>query len=276
MSYKTIIVHVDSGARCQVRVELAIRLAREHSAHLVALHAPGAIDIPRYIVQTEWASIVESRKRETQEQARRAEASFNKAATAAGLKSAEWRTTDQDAVAVTTLHARYADLLVLGQRDRSEDLPLEADFVELVTLAAGRPVLVVPYAGRFDTLATRIIVAWNGSREATRALTDALPLLRKATEVQVLAINPEASQHGPLPGADIGLYLARHDVRVQVKNEHADDIDVGNVLLSRAADFGADLIVMGAYGQSRLKELVMGGASRTVIESMTVPVLLSH
>lgn len=276
MSYKTILVHVDSGMRSPVRVDLAIRLAREHDAHLIALNAPSSVNMPSYIARTRWASMVEFHKDEIEEQTRRAEHGFRQAVTAAGIMNAEWRTSEEDPVALTNLHARYADLLVLGQRDPGEDLPLATDFVEQVVLASGRPALVVPYAGQFDTLTKRVIVAWNGSREATRALTDALPLLRQATEVLVFAINPDERQHGPVPGADIGLYLARHGVRVQVKHEQADDIDAGNVLLSRAADFDADLIVMGAYGRSRLRELIMGGVSRTVIDSMTVPVLLSH
>jgi nucleotide-binding universal stress UspA family protein len=143
-------------------------------------------------------------------------------------------------------------------------------------LAAGRPVVILPSVGTFATLGRRILVAWNPSREATRAVTDAIPLLRLADLVHVMAVNPKATEHGTVAGADIGLYLARHGVRVEIKTDHGAEIDVGNELLSRAADLDADLIVMGGYGHSRLKEWVLGGATRTILESMTVPVLMSH
>ena len=121
-----------------------------------------------------------------------------------------------------------------------------------------------------------MLVAWNASREATRALTDSIPLLREAETVHVIAFDPAAAPHGEVPGADIGLYLARHGIKVTVSQQTAPDVDVGNQLLSRAADLNADLIVMGAWGHSRLHELVMGGVTQTILRSMTVPVLMSH
>ena len=142
-------------------------------------------------------------------------------------------------------------------------------------LAAGRPVLILPSAGSFPTIGKRILIAWSLSREATRAVTDADPLLRLADTVHVMAVM-RRDEHGDVPGADIGLYLARHGVRVQVKSDQGAEIDVGNELLSRAADLDADLIVMGGYGHSRLKEWVLGGATRTILASMTAPVLMSH
>jgi len=175
-----------------------------------------------------------------------------------------------------TLHARYADLVLIGQTDASDDSKVPTDFPERLVLAAGRPVLILPAVGKFATIGKRILIAWNPSREATRAVTDAIPLLQRADNVHVMAVNPKAGEHGSVPGADIGLYLARHGVRVDVKTDHGAEIDVGNELLSRAADLDADLIVMGGYGHSRLKEWVLGGATRTILESMTAPVLMSH
>jgi nucleotide-binding universal stress UspA family protein len=174
------------------------------------------------------------------------------------------------------LHARYADLVVVGQPDEKDASGVEPDFVGRLLLAAGRPVLVVPYAGSFADTGKRVLVAWNASREATRALTDSIPLLREAEAVHVIAFDPAAAAHGEVPGADIGLYLARHGIKVTVSQQSAPDVDVGNQLLSRAADLNADLIVMGAWGHSRLQELVMGGVTQTILQSMTVPVLLSH
>jgi nucleotide-binding universal stress UspA family protein len=145
-------------------------------------------------------------------------------------------------------------------------------------LEVGRPVLVVPSVGQFPTLGQRVLVAWNASREATRAVHDALPLLRRSRRTQVVVINPQggAGGHGDIPGADIGLHLSRHGVNAVCERISADDVETGALLLSRAADEGADLIVMGAYGHSRLSELVLGGATRHILRHMTVPVLLSH
>jgi nucleotide-binding universal stress UspA family protein len=167
--------------------------------------------------------------------------------------------------------------LILGQAvAEEEDVP--AGFAEHVVLAAGRPVLMIPYAGQPAALGERVLVAWNASRESTRALTDALPLLQRAAQVDVLTVNarPGRDGHGEMPGADIALYLARHGVSANVHPTHGEDIGVGEWLLSRAADLGTDLIVMGAYGHSRLREMVLGGATRTILQSMTVPVLMSH
>jgi nucleotide-binding universal stress UspA family protein len=276
MTYKTILVHVDNGKYCPARLDIAVGLARRFDAHLVGLHALTAVRLPAYAIAEAGATLIEAQKAVANDQANRAERLFAKATGGAGLNSVEWRVSADDAVDAITLHARYADLVVLGQPRERDGAGVEMDFPERVVMAAGRPVLMVPYAGKFDTVGKRALVAWNAGREATRALTDAIPLLREAEQVHVVAFNPEGTAHGAVIGADIGLYLARHKVPVEVAYHRADDIDVGNQLLSRVADLGIDLIVMGAYGHSRMRELVMGGATRTILESMTAPVLLSH
>ena len=276
MSYKTILVHIDSGSHCATRVEVAVRLARQHDAHLVALHAIAPFEPPGYVMAEMGPAILDAQKHAAAVELARSETEFTKQTTAAGFTNIEWRTAIDDPVEAMTLHARYADLVVIGQADAADGSNIAADFPERLVLAAGRPVLILPSAGRFTSIGKRILVAWNPSREATRAVTDAIPLLRLADSVHVMAVNPKSGEHGNVPGADIGLYLARHGVRVEVKTDHGAEIDVGNELLSRAADLDADLIVMGGYGHSRLKEWVLGGATRTILESMTAPVLMSH
>jgi nucleotide-binding universal stress UspA family protein len=276
MSYKTILVHIDPGKRCATRVEVAIRLAQQHDAHLVALHALAPFEPPGYVMAEMGPAIIDSQKHAAAAELVRTERLFNEQASAAGLRNAEWRTAIDDPVDAMTLHARYADLVVVGQTDHTDGSNVPSDFPERLVLAAGRPVLILPSVGSFPTLGKRVLIAWNASREATRALTDAIPMLRAAASVNVMAVNPRRGEHGKLPGADIGLYLARHGVRVDVKTDLGAEIDVGNELLSRAADLDADLIVMGCYGHSRLKEWVLGGATRTILESMTAPVLMSH
>lgn len=276
MGYKTILVHIDPSKRCAVRVEVSIRLAQQHDAHLVALHAIAPFEPPGYVMAEMGTALVEAQKRAAADETALAGREFAKQTTAAGFSNTEWRSAIDDPVEAMTLHARYADLVVVGQTESAGGAGVDSDFPARLVLASGRPVLIVPSAGRFTTIGKRILVSWNASREATRAVTDAIPMLRLADSVHVMAVNPKHGEHGSVPGADIGLYLARHGVRVEVKTDHGAEIDVGNELLSRAADLDADLIVMGGYGHSRLQEWVLGGATRTVLESMTAPILMSH
>ncbi len=276
MSFKTILVHIDPGKRCSARVEIATRLALQHDAHLVGLHTLAPFQPPGYVMAEMGPAIIETQRRAAVTEIAQAESEFTRQTSAAGVRSVEWRTTVDDPVNALTLHARYADLIVIGQADPADDSPMPSDFPERLVLASGRPVLILPSVGSFPSIGKRILVAWNPSREATRAVTDAIPLLRLADNVHIMAVNPKVDEHGAVAGGDIGLYLARHGVRVEIKTDHGAEIDVGNELLSRAADLDADLIVMGGYGHSRLKEWVLGGATRTILESMTVPVLMSH
>jgi nucleotide-binding universal stress UspA family protein len=278
MSYKTILVHVDNGARAPVRIGVAGALARRFDAHLIGLHALTVVKLPGYArVAVEGGTRLEEYQAKLAvDAARQAKQVFERGVSAAGIAKSEWRESRDDAAESVPLHARYADLVVVGQPNATDAGAVEPDFPERLLLAAGRPLLVVPYAGDFTEVGKRAIVAWNASREAARAVTDAIPLLREAKTVQLVAFNPDAAAHGDVPGADVGLFLARHGIKVTVSQQTADDVDVGNQLLSRAADLDADLIVMGGYGHSRLKELVLGGVTRTLLESMTVPVLMSH
>lgn len=277
MAYKTILVHIDSGKRCPVRIQTAIELARRFEAKLIGLNAVTPIELPGYVLSgIGGESIARLQKQGADEQVARARAVFDKAVSAAGLSAAEWRASPQDAVTAVTLHGRYADLIVVGQPSDEDDAGVAGGFAVDVVLTGGRPVLMLPYMGNFATIGKRVLIGWNASREATRAVTDAIPFLRQAESARVIVINPRPGEHGAMPGSDIALYLARHGVNVEVQVDQAVEIDAGNEILSRAADFGADLIVMGAYGQSRFREMVMGGASRTIIASMTVPVLLSN
>ena len=277
MSYKTILVHLDSGKRTAERVELALRLAETYDAHLVGQFALSAPRIPSYALAEAGPVVVAAEARFRAEAARAAQALFQKVTARLG-RSAEWRTTTRDALAAMRLSSRYADLVVAGQRDPEDGLGMAPDFAEELVLSAGRPVLFVPYAGHFEHVGRRILVAWNTGREAARAVTDALPLLQRASVVQLVAFDPRrgGADHGDIPGADIGLVLARHGVKVAVEQQQSDEVDVGNQILSRAADLEADLIVMGAYGHSRVRELVLGGVTRTLLDTMTVPVSMSH
>lgn len=277
MTYKTILVHLDNRPRCAERLDLAFGLAAQFDAHLVGLYAPGAPRIPSYALAEAGPTVREMLEQRRAESASEAQARFRDAVKKHGDTSAEWRASDGDADAAVRQSARYADLVVAGQPEPEDEGDLRGLADELA-LSAGRPVLFVPYAGRFAAPGKRVLVAWDAGREAARAVTDALPLLQRAEAVEVAAFDPERGRrgHGEQPGADIALYLARHGVKVTVRRQSGAGFEVGAQILSRAADASADLIVMGAYGHSRVRELVLGGATRSMLEAMTVPVLMSH
>jgi nucleotide-binding universal stress UspA family protein len=277
MSYKTILVHLDSPPRSAEWLALAFGLAAQFEAHLVGLYAPGARRIPSYALAEAGLALRDLLEQRWAENTRQAEKQFRDAAARHGNAGAEWRASDADAAAAVCLSARYADLVVAAQPE-PQDAAETRFLAEELALSVGRPVLFVPYAGRFAAAGKRVLIAWDGGREAARAVSDALPFLERAEAVEVAVFDAERGRrdHGEQPGADIGLYLARHGVKVTVHRQSGAGFDVGAQILSRAADTGSDLIVMGAYGHSRVRELVLGGVTRSMLEAMTVPVLMSH
>jgi len=275
--YKSILVHYDAGKTAPARLQVAFELAALSGAHVAALYAVSAVPEPSY--GYEGAQIVrEAQQRLRAEMRDAARRSYDETVRRAGFERAEWRETGADALGAVALHARYADLVVIGQQPPELPGGVDRQFERSLPLASGRPVLIVPQAMERRPLCRHVLVAWNASREAARAVSDALPLLRRASHVHVLVLSPEISTaaHGEEPGADIALFLARHGVKLTVSRYEAVGIDAGNLLLSRAFDLSSDLIVMGAWGHSRLRELVLGGVTRTLLESMTVPVLMAH
>jgi len=277
MSYKTILVHLDHRPRTSARLALAFRLAERFEAHVTGMFAPGMARLPSYAYADGGPALRDLLEQRQTELAKEARARFQEFAARNGAGRSEWRVAHGDADVAMRLSARYADLVVAGQPEESDEGELRGLGEELA-LSAGRPVLFVPYAGQFDDVGRRVMICWDAGREAARAVTDALPFLQSAEAVEVTAFDPEraARRHGEEPGADIGLYLARHGVKVTVARQSGAGFEVGAQILSRAADMNADLIVMGAFGHSRVRELVLGGATRTLLESMTVPVLMSH
>jgi len=275
--YKTILVHYDGGKGAPVRLATAIEIAATFGAHVACLYAVSALPAPAYTHEASEV-MLEAQRRMLGEMREAARRGYDECLRRTGFEAAEWRQSDDDARDAVELQARYADLVVIGQHDAESPGGVGGEFERSVPLAVGRPVLVVPYAFERRPVGHRVLVAWNSSREAARAVSDALPLLKRAGHVHVAAFRPSqaGAAHGEEPGADIGLYLTRHGVKVTVSRYDAPDVDVGNQLLSRAFDLSADLIVMGAWGHSRLREFVLGGVTRTLLESMTVPVLMSH
>jgi nucleotide-binding universal stress UspA family protein len=216
----------------------------------------------------------EQRRRELEEEARRLGEEFVRRCERPGL-AVEWRVAHGDLAKVVAAQSRYADLLVLGPSSPVEMIALDGRHLAVpVVLAAGRPVLFVP-TGAAPGVGRRIAVAWDGSREAARAVADALPLLAGAEKVWVLLVRPRVAAGEEPPGADVAHHLGRHGAKVELVRIDEEG-DTGALLLRRSAALGADLLVMGAYGHSRLRDLVLGGATRTVVERARLPVLMSH
>lgn len=275
--YKTILVHFDSTARAAQRLSLAARLADEFDAHLVAVYSVVSPLYSEPFVADGGAFVAQELLRFQERKNSEAKARFEKAQ-ASITRQIEWRIAAGDPAAVVNEQARYADLVVVGQYDPDQNNDTQPDFVGRVILGCARGVLVVPYAGDFPSVGKRPMVAWNAGREAARAVGAAMPLLRRAESVHINSFNAKANKggHGDLVGADIATYLARQGVKAEVSATAAHDIDVGNQILSRAEDNNIDLVVMGGYGHSRAFEFIMGGSTRTILQSMTVPVLFAH
>jgi nucleotide-binding universal stress UspA family protein len=274
MAFKDLLVCLDSHPSVDARIGLATDLARQCDAHLTGLHVVPLIDMPGYYTPEAIQLAIHLRRSASDAFRETVGTRFNEALRRNGV-AGELRIVEADVAPHAVLNARYVDLAILGQLDPDRPDPAAVPPDEIL-LNAGRPLLIVPYIGAQRPPGERVIVAWNAGREATRAVNDALPLLQAAKVVRVLCINPDRSgPHGEDPGADIALHLARHGVRTDVSTLRTDISDA-DMLLSNAADFDADLIVMGAYGHSRARELVLGGVTRHLLEHMTVPVFMSH
>lgn len=278
MSYKTVLVHCDANSKTAQRLAVAVQLAQRHGAHLVGVHVQEPFNVPPFaegaIVMDDLFTAYDTAAKADQAAAA---ATFQKSVKGSGL-STEWRLAKGYADVELAVQARYADIVVLGQTRPDDESLTPTDLPETIALSTGRPALLVPHIGAPSKVGKTIMLCWNASRESARAASDALPLLREAEKVIVLVVDPRSSNrgHGAEPGADAAAWLSRHGVKVTVQRDVAADADVASVILSRAADHDVDLIVMGLYGHSRMREMVLGGASRTMLSSMTVPVLVAH
>jgi nucleotide-binding universal stress UspA family protein len=275
MPLKDLLVHVDTGKEAEATLDAAIALATVHDCHLVGLGVSPPLDIPTYAAGNLPSSVFTVLEEREAERLGKAEELFRTRIRQAGrVERSEWRLDYGLPESVVGLHARYADLALVTQSNPTLEERRFIDLPEDLVLSAGRPALIIPYIGAPNGIGKNVIVAWNASREAARAVADAMPLLEQAEKVKVVVAGAEPI--GDLPGADIAVHLARHGINVGVHRAVVDDIDVGDVLLNRVTDLGADLMVMGGYGRSRLRELVLGGATRHILEHMTIPVLMSH
>jgi nucleotide-binding universal stress UspA family protein len=274
MPLRDLLVHLDPSRHCPARVKLAVALAGRAGAHLTGLYVTPRLEVPPFLADQFAPAALDDAFATVAFQRDEARKVFE-AATGASGSAAEWMELMGDASVVVPAQAHFADMTILGQSDPAETLQgSDRSLPEYVAMTSGRPVLMVPYAGDFESVGERVLVAWNGSPQAARAVNDALPLLTRAKAVTVLEIDPPPEAEDG--GSDIGRHLRRHGIPVEMARTTGRGIDVADLLLSRAADASADLIVMGVYGHSRRREIILGGVSRYVFQHMTVPVLMSH
>lgn len=268
MPYKTLLVHADADDGLAARVALAASIARAQDARALFVYALRAPTVMALYGEHVPASVIELQIQAERDTAAAIRAKVEEQCRREGLRM-EWRQVEGSAPQVLASAGAVADLIVMAQDAADSD---GSDVAE-TALTAGRPILCVPHSGSFPTVGRRVLLAWNGSRESARAAHDAIPLLRGAERVVLFAADEDG---GVATAADAAAHLAAHGVKVELRRAALGDVDAGTALLNAVTDDGVDLLVMGAYGHSRFREFVFGGATRTVLRSMTVPTLLSH
>lgn len=270
--YRSLLIHLDPLDEAGTALDQAVRLARSLDCHLVGLAPTGRLPLRPGLLGADEALAL-AMEGLHQRAAMRAQR-FEERCRAEGLPSFEAVVDDEEPARSIVRHAHCSDLVIIGQARQ----PGDGATVEQVVLQCARPALLVPAVGHFDTLGENVLVSWNDSPEAARALADAMPLLCQARQVHVLQYEEpleEATDAMRKRLEAVRQWLAWHGVEATVQIA-STEIDIGNALLSRAAETGVDLLVMGAYGHSRWSERILGGTTRTLLQSMTLPVLMSH
>lgn len=280
MPLRDLLVVLENSPASPLRLEAAVRLAKATSAHLTALCLVPEPFLPPMLGAHIPADLLAQQLAESERAADARLAAAMASAQQKGVQCSVLRETDavDRLPAILARHARRADLTLIGQPDLEHDeldMPL---LVEAAFMQSGRPALVLPSDGTLAASPQRIVVAWDGSREAARAVNDALPFCEGANKVVVLVVDAKAhaNELGAEPGAGIAAHLARHGVRVAVAQASSGSLGIGGTILAKVQEQRADLLVMGGYGHSRLREVILGGATKHMLERLTTPVLISH
>ena len=274
---KDVVVNLATGASRGFAGEYAVSVAEAFQAHVAAIAFAYDPVLPPALMGGIPADFIESQRAKAEEAASAAVARFEEAARRAGV-SAESRVLAASVAGASDLFGRMArrfDLAVVGQAEPDKAAPEEL-IAETALFESGRPVLLVPYIQNAGLKLDKVLVCWDGSRSAARATADAMPFLTRADSIEVVIVAGERGKGDEIPGADVGQHLARHALKVNVKRIVATETDVASAILSYVADASADLIVMGGYGHSRLREFILGGVTRGILAAMTVPTLMSH
>jgi len=281
MAYKDILIHIDDSKACAARIEAAISLAKRQEASLTGVALALKSTISTYIGVDIPSSLTEAQQEIVARAADSAIAKFEAAAKEAGVQSTSSivKCSATKAPARLSFLARHSDICFLGQPNPDEaGAAFKESLLEGVLFASGRPVYIVPYIGRPQVKVRKAVIAWDGGKKAVRAVNDAIPLLQGRSEVIILVINPEKRQtaHGNQPGVNIAAHLERHGVKTRIEQQSHVEIPADTMILNFLSDEGADLLIMGAYSHSRLREKAFGGVTNTILHQMTAPVLMSE
>lgn len=274
---KDLVVNLTVGTDHDPAAQFAISIGSTFQAHVTGIAFAYDPSITPTIMDGVTAGWIEAQRAENLTSAQEAASRFEASTKRAGA-SAEYRIVESTLGGAANRFARIArefDLSVVSQTAPDTALP-EDLLIEAALFESGRPIVVVPYTQKEGIRLRHVLVCWDHSRNAARAVADALPLLVRSEKVEVITVTSGGSKDGDEPGAGIAEHLVRHGINVELKRLIAADMDVANAVLSYAADCGADFIVMGGYGHSRLREFILGGATRGMLQSMTVPVLMAH
>jgi Universal stress protein UspA and related nucleotide-binding proteins len=279
MAYKTILVHLDRKERAANRIRIAASLAKAEDAYLIGAAMIGISTLTfREARINEKDPALASHLKFLADRAEGFVEDFIQEVEGMGVLSYEGRVVDGEAGYGISMQARYSDLVVIGQTNLNDEAPIvQPDFPEFVVIHTGRPVLLIPHGYEKETVGSKVLVAWNASKEARRAVTDAIPLLRRAEVVDVVMFNVETEpdMRDESSVTDLAVYLARHGVNVHIlKRQQARNI--GQSLLEIAAERGTDLLVLGGYGHTRFRQFLLGGVTRTILSESPLPVLMSH
>lgn len=281
MPFKDILVHVDASETSQHRIKAALALAKRHDSAVTGLSLALKSTISTYVGIDIPSSLTEAQQKIVQQSAQNAVDVFEKMAKEAGVNftSRIERCSATKAPARLSFHARHADLTFMGQpTPDKKGSAFQESLLDGVLFGSGRPVYIVPYIGRIDVKTRKAVIAWDGGTKAVRAVNDAVPLLQGRSDAIVLVINPDHrhAAHGDQPGTDIAAHLERHGIATTVETIVTNDVGPDTLILNYLADVGADLLIMGAYGHSRLREKAFGGTTNTILHQMTTPVFMSQ
>ncbi|HUG58964.1 MAG TPA: universal stress protein [Candidimonas sp.] len=275
-----IAIHLNRDPACARRLRAAIQLATEHKAELIGVYPDEQAASYLYedtVMPEELHKVLRNNIAQARNEIQQL---FNKETSAAGVK-AHWRVPQGAADEALAVHARYCDLLIMSKADNKDSTAsLMTNLPEAVVMAAGRPVLMIPAVGDVLPIGRRALFCWDNRRESARAFSDAAPILQGCSELVVLTVDPQPEdlREKDLHENDFADYCASlgYPKPRMVFKQSKNVGGIGNVILNASTDYGSDLIIMGAYGHSRMRQWIMGGASRTMFSSMTVPILLSH
>lgn len=277
MAIKNILVHIDHSEACELRVKAAIDLAKNNDARLSALFVVPDYFVPSYVEAQISADIISQISDEAISHAKETQSKIKAMVTDAGLELDSY-IEEGNIIGILSDYARYSDLVILGQSQPDDPDNISEGLADHLVIEGSAPCLVIPYIGTRPTLGKRVLIAWNESRESARALRDSLPLLQKADQVSVLLIKHKShnEDHTAMQEKVILSYLADHGISGKISICVDNHLDPGDTMLAQASDNDCDLIVMGAYGHSRLREMVLGGVTRHLLKEMTVPIFISH